>query len=119
MRRTRILQAKGNKHLNIKMLPKPTHNPGFSSFQQAEILLGSKAQTIAVTCSLLQSLCSCTFILERKFLALKADLCSYFLSISFQEPFVLLRATVNSYLTLQRPTSSCHKTKENTIGNCI
>lgn len=86
---TRILQAKGNKYLNIKMLPNQTHNPGISSFHQVETLLGSKAKTVTVAHRLLQSLCSCAFILERKFLALTAYLCSAFLSISFQERFVL------------------------------
>lgn len=60
-----------------------------SSLHQVEILLGSKAKTTAVTCRLAQSLCACTYILERKFLALAAHLCSAFLFISFQEHFVL------------------------------
>lgn len=34
-----------NKYLNIKMLPKQTHNPGILSLHQTETLLGSKAKT--------------------------------------------------------------------------
>lgn len=86
---TKILQAKGKKYLNIKMLPKQTHSPGSSSLHQVQTLSGNMAKTVAGTCRLLQPLPSHTFLLERKFLALTADLCSAFFSISFQEPFVL------------------------------